>query len=436
MKDELIENDDKIKIENPVNLDINFSSKTNAFKRIPLIAFTKMNKYFLFPFITALFISIREIMIHSIIYYNQDINFNLIMMITFNCSFIITGFLYFIIDYKGYREKQKTKSAIKNDSKRKIIIKEISKLKLFFIFFLISLSFPLNVLTSFLPITHVVIERRQYTLFMIVFLNKILLKKQFLKHHIFSLIIAFIGFLILLTLTILRIPSEDIKNNIYSFFGSIFYSLTFGLLEFLHKKYDIEIYFIYIILGFFSLIFSFLIFIIYSEIKYGDLSYLDEALYFYKHKIENKYYIFYSILDLIEIANEFFVALIIHYFSYVHFFISSLIAVIIIYIENNIELKKDKDYDFIIHLIVFIIELFALLIYNEILVINKWDLNVNTVKGINDREKEEVNTLQNIEKINRNKDEKERYEIEDYYFDDNEDSREDNSYKIELEEKL
>ena len=99
-------------------------------------------------------------------------------------------------------------------------------------------------------------------------------------------------------------------------------------------------------------------------------------------------------------------------------------------------MKKDKDYDFFTHLIVSIVDLFALLVYNEIIVTNKWGLNVNTVKGINDREKEEVNTLQNIEKINRNKDEKERYEIEDYYFDDNEDSREDNSYKIELEEKL
>ena len=95
-------------------------------------------------------------------------------------------------------------------------------------------------------------------------------------------------------------------------------------------------------------------------------------------------------------------------------------------------MKKDKDYDFFTHLIVFIVDLFALLVYNEIIVINKWGLNVNTVKGINDREKEEVNTIQNIEK---NKDRKVRYDIEDYYVD-NEDSSEEDNGKIELEEKL
>ena len=179
-----------------------------------------------------------------------------------------------------------------------------------------------------------------------------------------------------------------------------------------------------------------IVFIIYSEIKNGDLSYLDEALYFFKHKIENKYYIFYSILVLIGIGAEFFAALTIHYFTFVHFFISSFIAVIIMYIENNIEMKKDKDYDFITHLIVYAVELFGLLVYNEIIVINKWGLNINTVKGINEREKEEVDTLQNIEKVNKNKDRKEEYDIEDYYVDDNEDSWEIYDYKIEMGKKF
>ena len=305
------------------------------------------------------------------------------------------GFIYFIIDYKGFRERQKTKSLIKKDSKRKIIIKEINKIELFLIILLMSLIFPPYIITSFFPIDHVIMEKRQCIIFMIVFMNKILLKKQFLKHHIFSLIIAFIGFLIILSLTILKISSEDIKFNIYSFFCSLFYSITFALLEFLNKKYEIEVYILYIMLGFFSLIFSFLIFIIYSEIKYGDLSYLDEdALYFFKHKIENKYYILFIIMNLIEIVGDLFTALTIQYFTFIHFFISSFIAVIIVYIEKNIEMKKDKDYDFFTHLIVFIVDLFALLVYNEIIVINKWGLNVNTVKGINNREKEEVNTIQ------------------------------------------
>ena len=204
----------------------------------------------------------------------------------------------------------------------------------------------------------------------------------------------------------------------------------------MHKKYDIEIYFIYIVIGFFGLIFSFLILIIYSEIKYGDLSYLDDALYFFKHKIENKYYIFYSLFYLLGIAAELSGALTIHYFSLVQLFISSLIAVIIVYIEKNIEIKRDKEYAFITHLIVFIVELFALLIYNEIIVINKWGLSKNTVKGINEREKEEANTLKNIEKMNKNKDENERYYIDDYYFDVNKDTCEEINYNIEMGEKF
>ena len=56
---------------------------------------------------------------------------------------------------------------------------------------------------------HIVLEKRQNTVFFIVLFNKLLLKKQILRHQVFSLIIIFIGFISLNSFLFFEIPSED-----------------------------------------------------------------------------------------------------------------------------------------------------------------------------------------------------------------------------------
>ena len=143
---------------------------------------------------------------------------------------------------------------------------------------------------------HIILERRQNTVFLVVLFSKIFQKKKILRHHIFSLIIILFGSIVLNTFLFFEIPSKDTWINIISFIASIFCAIIYSLLEYLHKKYDIPIYFIYFITSIFSLIIAILAYISYSEIKYGDLSYFKDALYFFRHEIETKYYIIYFFL--------------------------------------------------------------------------------------------------------------------------------------------
>ena len=410
MNEKLSNNDEELKLQ----VEFGFDEPNNLpliDKKKPLISCTKMNKYFLFPFITAFFLAIRDIMMSNIIYYNDDINFHLVHLMNMDSFMFLGGLTCFLIDFRQYKELRLTKIMIKNNEKRRNSLndlsnmedKDISKIKLFLIFLIMSFSFTYYHFTVPYIANHMVLEKRQNTVFFIVLFNKLLLKKNIYKHQIFALIIIFLGFITLNTFLFFQIPSEDAWINGVSLIASVFYSIIYSLLEYLHKKYDIPIYFIYFMTSFFSLIISILSYISYSEIKYGDLSYFKDALYFFRHKIETKYYIMYIFFVLTGIATEIFIAYTIYYFSLNHFFTASYISPILLFIEKNINRDKDKNHIIIISIIVFIIEFIAILIYNEIIVLNICDLNAYTRKGINDREKLERELTEKTEKMMKEK---------------------------------
>ena len=423
MNDKLTSNKEQIKL--PMAFSFNEPNNIPVIdKKQKLITCTKMNKYFLFPFITAFVITVRYIMMNNIIYYNDDIHFHLVHMINMDCFMFLGGLIYFLIDLPQYKENQMTKIIMKKKKKRKNKIndidstddKNINKIKLFFLFLLMSLSYSYYIFTVPYVSNHIILERRQNIVFFIVLLNKILQKKKILRHHIFSLIIILIGSLVLNTFLLFEIPSKDTWINVVSFIAAFFCSIIYSLLDYLHKIYDIPIYFIYFPISIFSLIFSNLAYISYSEIKYGDLSYFKDALYFFRHKIETKYYIMYIFFVLTGIATEIFIAYTIYYFSLNHFFTASYISPILLFIEKNINRDKDKNHIIIISIIVFIIEFIAILIYNEIIVLNICDLNAYTVKGINDREKLDRLLTEKTEKTIREKKKTKRFNLSGGYY--------------------
>ena len=126
-------------------------------------------------------------------------------------------------------------------------------------------------------------------------------------------------------------------------------------------------------------------------------------------------YIFFVISGII---SELFIIYTIYYFSVTHFIISSFIAPIAVFIESNINRKKEEDYVIIISIIVFIIDIFAVLVYNEIIVLNICGIIKYTVKGIRDRAEDEHSQTEKIEKIIREENiEKQRIDIGSYYVD-------------------
>ena len=120
------------------------------------------------------------------------------------------------------------------------------------------------------------------------------------------------------------------------------------------------------------------------------------------------------------------VAYTIYHYTLMHFVFSSLISGVVLFIYNNI--KPSKIYVIVLSCIAYIIELFALLVYNENVVLNIFGLNKNVGKGLTEIEKREraIREENNIKK-------KIIYDIEEILYNDEEEEEEnDDKNKIEL----
>lgn len=426
--------------ENGQNIFIEEHLKRKEKKKKNLISCTKMSKFYLFPFITPIFITIRDIMINRIIENNnknEDLSLYFFYAICISTFLTLGGIIFFILDFKSFREKQKTKLMLKADIKRKSELKEENKLHIVLILILMSISFAIYISTVLLSLYHTTIEKRQYTIFLIVFLSKFILKKEIYRHQKFSLVLALLGFLLLTIVKLLKIKVDDFPSNILSFIGTIFYAIHYVYLQYLQNEHDIPIYFCYMIVGISSLLFSFIGFPIISKIAYGDGNVFKRVTSFFKDDFQKKYYINLVIFIIAGIATETFVAFTIFYFSIMHFVLSSFISPILHFIYNNcVKEEKDTAIAIILSIIGYIIELFSILIYNEIIVLNIYDLNRYTVKGINDRAQLEWQlTEENESNIKKNKKSKNKYEIDDNYlieYDDDNDNDSEEEKNIEL----
>ena len=347
-----------------------------------LITCTKMNKYYFFPFLTAIFITIRDIMINIIIkelYKNEEISFYFFYAGNISIFLALGGIIYFLLDIREFLEKRKTNLFLKTDTFRIKTKRKKSKVKIFLILFLMSISFAVYVTTVCLSSFHINIEKRQYTIFLIAFLSLLILKKEIYRHQKFALLLAFFGFLLLTIVVALKIGKEDLLSNLYSLIGTIFYSLHYLYLKYLQTECDLSIYFSYMIVGTSSLVISIIGYKISANYKVSD----------FFIQLKEKYLILNFIIFIISgIAVETFVALTIYYFSVMHFVLSSFISPILLFIYNLCTKNDDnKIYAIILSIIGYVIELFSILIYNEIIVLNVFDLNKYTVKGLAERGK-------------------------------------------------
>ena len=362
-----------------------------------LITCTKMNKYYFFPFLTAIFITIRDIMINIIIkelYKNEEISFYFFYAGNISIFLALGGIIYFLLDIREFLEKRKTNLFLKTDTFRIKTKRKKSKVKIFLILFLMSISFAIYVTTVCLSSFHINIEKRQYTIFLIAFLSLLILKKEIYRHQKFALLLAFFGFLLLTIVVALKIGKEDLLSNLYSLIGTIFYSLHYLYLKYLQTECDLSIYFSYMIVGTSSLVISIIGYKISANYKVSD----------FFIQLKEKYLILNFIIFIISgIAVETFVALTIYYFSVMHFVLSSFISPILLFIYNLCTKNDDnKIYAIILSIIGYVIELFSILIYNEIIVLNVFDLNKYTVKGLAERGKIEQNLSEDNDNDNDN----------------------------------
>ena len=141
---------------------------------------------------------------------------------------------------------------------------------------------------------------------------------------------------------------------------------------------------------------------IYSAIFQGGLSYLKDAFDYSKVEDKSSFYAFSIIAFILFGSVQVLTFLIIFYFSPILYMVSEMINSSLLWIMLLIK-DPDTYANIILSSIGNIILLFSALVYNEIIICNFCELNINTKKFMEEREKEEnklLNNIQNNDNIN------------------------------------
>ena len=273
----------------------------------------------------------------------------------------------------------------------KIIQKNIKKRKIRNILYIISLC-ALGIFSFYYIIFfHMKFEYSKqsvgifFQIFEYIMLSYFILKQKLYKHHFVSSGIIAFTLMILFIITLFYIDSEDIFLTFVFYF---FFSLCFGLYDILKKKYMINYfytpYFVMFIVGIINVV----LLLIFDLFIYFSDSGIEGIIYNFKNNVTSVSMFFIFIIDIIlQWIYNTGIWLTIYYLTTCHFFISDYIAEFIYYIMNAIE-KKDEFYSTVnvmIFSIVFCINFFCCLVFNEVIILNFWGLDYNTKKRIRER---------------------------------------------------
>ena len=221
-----------------------------------------------------------------------------------------------------------------------------------------------------------------------------ILKTKVYKHHLWSIYAIIIGFILIVPFDIMQFISEKDKNTVYSFIfigisslRSIFYPLLGTLIKTIYRDYYILPENLLFLMG---IIESILIIIITLILFFFNVLKFEFTFTFWN--------VFMSIIyTLISFIRQYIVAKIIYLFSSqsVSFLIiSKSIAVGIKGIIDFFQSEEKNKVEFSFALIFGIISIFIIimgtLVYDEIVIVNKFGLNLNVKRGIHERALTEV----------------------------------------------
>ena len=374
--------------------------------KMPILTFSKLNKYFIIPFLCPIFYMISKFFKSLIDDKNIIKKSNILDPITTELSFIFSGLFYFITFFKVNFNKQNLSSQIiergnngtitydnnKISSKNKINNSNSCTIIMFII--LLSLRILIQDFLNIFINGHNVFNEKIYFLFFIPLFSKIILKDNIYKHQYFALIISIIGIIFLLIPVCLVLGTNDIVPNILNVINGIIYPLYLVIIKHLIEKYYISPLKISLIIGIISLFINCIGFIIYSLIEYNDLSLFKDIFDFSKeyNKLAISFYFIFYIL--FRIVDQLLILLALFYFPPTLLIITDMIDPFLSWI---IEIIKDGGEipDDVLYPLVYIIIIFSALIYNEIIIFNFCGLNKDTKKFVNQRLYKELEEIKN-----------------------------------------
>ena len=370
-------------------------------------SFANINKYFIFPFISPIFIFIRELLLE----YSKGKTSGIrkILQYEFNDGLMHSSCILFYIFIYFRTKTEKTKE--ENDYYKKIASNNIyskkireNKFKIFFIILTIAIGYNNYISSKMLLKGKTIFEIRIYHVIFNTIFCKIILGYEIYKHQLLSLILILIGWVFISVPVFIKLTTDDIYYNVLFFFGAIFYPLYLVLLKYIIENYYISIYLDMFFIGIILLILSTVLTIINSTFVYSDFSDLINIF----DSAYNKILLFFAFFS--GTIVKFIFCIIIENFSPNIFVLTNVISSIITWIYNvGFKKKPDTTSNIICLSIGYFIILISCFIYNEIIILNFFNLNENTNFNIKERNVNDRLLSENFAEIELN-------DIGDYYL--------------------
>ena len=378
-------------------------------EKFHLISFGKMNKYYIFPFITPVFSMMRSSIIFIIKKENKDLELSLFFLILSSLAYTGCGIILFLLSFCSKHKKIKSSyiengvedtnlGSIQTKQNFSVAISKKSagtnyKINLFLILALMAVSPILNLPFGFFAFDSNTLQNRYYCFLFIPLLSKWLLGIKIYKHQILAILLALSGFIIFMILFVVDDQDPSIWDNLRFLISCLLFSLHTVLVKYLTIKY----YFfspgkIYISIGVIMLFITIVGSIIYSLIKYDDLSFFKISFDFSKNTIGALFYIYSIISFVLHIIYNIMTFSVILYFNPNLFIISDIFRPLLFWLFKIVYDSTVEDtYSYIFKSIGYLIQFISALIYNEIIIFNFCGLNVHTIKGLQDRLKIDIN---------------------------------------------
>ena len=376
-------------------------------KQKKYFSFAKINKYFIFPFISPIFIFIRELLLE----YSKGKTSGIrkILQYEFNDGLMHSSCILFYIFIYFRTKTEKTKE--ENDYYKKIANNNIyskkireNKFKIFFIILTIAIGYNNYISSKMLLKGKTIFEIRIYHVIFNTIFCKIILGYEIYRHQLLSLILILIGWVFISIPVFIKLTTDDIYYNVLFFFGAIFYPLYLALLKYIIENYYISIYLDMFFIGAILLILSTVLTIINSTFVYSDFSDLINIF----DSAYNKILLFFAFFS--GTIVKFIFCIIIENFSPNIFVLTNVISSIITWIYNvGFKKKPDTTSNIICLSIGYFIILISCFIYNEIIILNFFNLNENTNFNIKERNVNDRLLSENFAEIELN-------DIGDYYL--------------------
>ena len=369
-------------------------------KQKPLIAFAKLNKYFLIPFLCPIFCMLSTYFLGVIISTNVIKRVEFIASIYFELAYVSAGLFHFVSYFKSIENEEKEEYLERENTQKGIYYiynkntRVYSPLKIFILAILLSLLIGTSQIISLMIRGNNLFEFRLYFLFFIPIFSKILLKENIHRHHYFSLIIAITGIILLFVPVCLVVQLDDIVPNILYFIVGVAYSLFIVLIKYIIQKYYISPLKLSLVFGIYAIIITCIGFIIYSLIVYHDLSYFKDCFDFSEYDNKLIISIYFIVTFLIETTHQVFTLLAIFYFSPTLIIVTDIISPMLLWIVVTIQ-NANSTLEIVLNPIGYFIVLFSSLIYNELIIFNFCGLSKNTKKFVENRENEETIRINN-----------------------------------------